>query len=80
MTRKLPLVIDTPEKIKALRKSMNLRQGEFWGRIGVTQSGGSRYESGRNIPLSTLMLVQIVYGERHDSTALIRYLREACVD
>ncbi|WP_310449563.1 hypothetical protein [Sulfuritalea sp.] len=31
-------------------------QKDFWIRYGVTQSGGSRYESGRNIlkPLLTL--------------------------
>lgn len=32
------------------RKKENLNQKEFWSRYGVTQSGGSRYESGRNIP------------------------------
>lgn len=46
MTKKLPLVIDSPEKIKALRKSLKLSQVEFWERVGITQSGGSRYEKG----------------------------------
>lgn len=35
---------------KDVRKSMNLTQAEFWTVFGVTQSGGSRYESGRRIP------------------------------
>ncbi|MCF8184920.1 MAG: helix-turn-helix domain-containing protein [Polynucleobacter sp.] len=32
------------------RKKASLNQKDFWARYGVTQSGGSRYESGRNIP------------------------------
>ena len=40
-----------------LRKSEGLNQSQFWTRFGVTQSGGSRYESGRNIPLTTAMLL-----------------------
>lgn len=32
------------------RKKEDLNQKDFWIRYGVTQSGGSRYESGRNIP------------------------------
>lgn len=39
------------------RKKQNSNQTEFWARFGVTQSGGSRYESGRNIskPLAILL-------------------------
>jgi DNA-binding transcriptional regulator YiaG len=45
--------------IVAARKKQNLNQTEFWARYGVTQSGGSRYEAGRNIPkpLAILMLL-----------------------
>ena len=35
---------------------------EFWKRVGVTQSGGSRYESGRNIPRPVQLLLTLVYG------------------
>ena len=35
---------------------------KFWSRVGVTQSGGSRYESGRNIPRPVQMLLRIAYG------------------
>lgn len=31
-------------------------QDEFWRRLGVTQSGGSRYESGRAIPTPSAIL------------------------
>lgn len=36
------------------------------GGIGVTQSGGSRYESGRNIPRSVNELLRLVYVEGVD--------------
>jgi hypothetical protein len=39
------------------RRSLGENQATFWGRFGVTQSGGSRYESGRTVPLPTAMLV-----------------------
>ena len=41
------------------RKQMGLNQSEFWSRFGVTQSGGSRYESGREIagPTQILMIL-----------------------
>lgn len=32
------------------RKAGNLNQADYWRRFGVTQSGGSRYESGRPVP------------------------------
>lgn len=49
-----------------LRKSTGLNQAEFWGRVGVTQSGGSRYESGRCMPRPVRMLVEIAYAEEGD--------------
>ncbi len=36
--------------ISDTRKKQGINQAEFWRQYGVTQSGGSRYESGRNIP------------------------------
>lgn len=36
--------------IADVRTKEGLSQKDFWVRYGVTQSGGSRYESGRNIP------------------------------
>jgi transcriptional regulator with XRE-family HTH domain len=44
--------------LEAFRRSRGETQTEFWTRFGVTQSGGSRYESGREMPLPTAMLVQ----------------------
>jgi DNA-binding transcriptional regulator YiaG len=39
------------------RKKEGLNQLDFWTRYGVTQSGGSRYESGRNIPKPLAILL-----------------------
>lgn len=39
------------------RKKQGLNQTEFWTRYGVTQSGGSRYESGRGIPKPLAILL-----------------------
>ncbi len=39
------------------RKKENLNQNDFWLRYGVTQSGGSRYESGRHIPKPLAILL-----------------------
>jgi transcriptional regulator with XRE-family HTH domain len=46
---------------RALRNSLGLNQSEFWGRLGVTQSGGSRYENGRRMPPPVRKLLGIVY-------------------
>ena len=44
-----------------LRKSLGLNQADFWGRLAVTQSGGSRYENGRSMPAPVRILLGIVY-------------------
>jgi len=44
-----------------IRKRLRMNQSEFWSRIGVTQSGGSRYESGRSLPKPVRELVRLVY-------------------
>lgn len=43
--------------IAAARAKENLNQTAFWARYGVTQSGGSRYEAGRNIPKPLAILL-----------------------
>jgi transcriptional regulator with XRE-family HTH domain len=44
-----------------IRKKLGLNQIEFWSKIGVTQSGGSRYESGRSMPKPVRELLRLVY-------------------
>lgn len=50
-----------PINARELRIRMDLNQSDFWSRIYVTQSGGSRYESGRNMPKCTRMMVHLVH-------------------
>jgi transcriptional regulator with XRE-family HTH domain len=61
--------IHNPREIR-LRLGMN--QQEFWGRIGVTQSGGSRYESGRNMPKPVRELLRVVHLDQIDLKKLNR--------
>ena len=49
-----------------IRRKLGLNQSEFWGNIGVTQSGGSRYESGRNMPRPVRELLRLVHIEGLD--------------
>lgn len=74
----------TPEKIDAreIRKKLGLNQQQFWSKIGVTQSGGSRYESGRNMPRPVRELLRLVHVEqvdiqriRKEDVDVIEYLR-----
>ena len=48
--------------VREIRRKLGLNQSQFWSKIGVTQSGGSRYESGRNIPRPVQLLLTLVYG------------------
>jgi transcriptional regulator with XRE-family HTH domain len=44
-----------------IRKKLGINQIDFWSKIGVTQSGGSRYESGRSMPKPVRELLRLVY-------------------
>jgi len=64
-------VIRLFEKIlnpRDIRRKLGLNQQEFWTKIGVTQSGGSRYESGREMPKPVLELLRLVHVEQIDLT------------
>jgi transcriptional regulator with XRE-family HTH domain len=58
-----------PREIR-LRRGLN--QERFWSQIGVTQSGGSRYESGRTMPKPVRELLRLVHVERIDLTQIKR--------
>ena len=69
---------------REIRLRLNLNQQEFWGQIGVPQSGGSRYESGRNMPKPVRELLRLVHVDQVDlkkinrnDVALISYLKAA---
>jgi len=74
------------DKIDAreIRRKTGMNQQQFWARLGVTQSGGSRYESGRNIPRPVQHLLRLVHVEQIDIQKIkredyevIEYLRSA---
>jgi transcriptional regulator with XRE-family HTH domain len=49
--------------LREIRRRLRLNQQEFWSRVGVTQSGGSRYESGRSMPKPVRELLRLVHIE-----------------
>lgn len=48
----------------ALRKGLKLNQQDFWAALGVSQSGGSRYERGRKIPKPVATLLELVHVKK----------------
>ena len=60
--------------VRALRWNKMLKQGEFWQRIGVTQSGGSRYENGRKMPKPVQTLVLLAYGTATERKRVLKSL------
>ena len=52
------------ENVRQIRRNLGINQNEFWSAVGVTQSGGSRYESGRSIPNAVRELIRIVHIEK----------------
>ena len=56
--------------VDELRRKLGLNQHQFWSPIGVTQSGGSRYENGRNMPKPVRELVRLAYVEQIDLKAI----------
>lgn len=70
--------------VREIRRKLGLNQSQFWSKIGVTQSGGSRYESGRNIPRPVQALLRLVHVEqvdigkiRKDELDVIDYLKNS---
>lgn len=52
--------------IRGIRHKLGLNQQQFWSKLGVTQSGGSRYESGRNMPRAVRQLLRLIHVEQID--------------
>src|ERR671919_976299 len=69
---------------REIRRRLRMNQQEFWSRIGVTQSGGSRYESGRTMPKPVRELLRLVHIEgialeraRGEDFEVVSYLKKA---
>lgn len=65
----------TGEEIRTLRNKLGLNQSEFWKFFMTTQSGGSRYESGRDIPGPVQLLLNIAFGTDKKHEEIITALR-----
>jgi transcriptional regulator with XRE-family HTH domain len=72
---------------RALRVQLDLNQQEFWSAIGVTQSGGSRYENDRRIPKPVMELLRLRYqmgikldGITEDNAAVVRAIASGELD
>ena len=72
---------------RAIRRKLGLNQQQFWSKIGVTQSGGSRYESGRNMPRPVQQLLRLVHVEqidigkiKRDDWEVVEYLKSSDPD
>jgi transcriptional regulator with XRE-family HTH domain len=55
----------------AIRRRLGMTQEKFWGTLRVTQSGGSRYESGRDMPPPVRELLRVVYAESNPTTVSV---------
>ena len=58
--------------VREIRRKLGMNQQQFWSKLGVTQSGGSRYESGRNIPRPVQQLLRLVHVEHIDISKVKR--------
>ena len=72
---------------REIRRRLGLNQEQFWTQIGVTQSGGSRYESGREMPRPVKELLRLVHVEQIDLSQvkridfeIISYLKDSHPD
>ena len=69
---------------RQIRNRLSMNQQEFWARVGVTQSGGSRYESGRKMPKPVRELLRLVHIEgielanaRRDDLEIVAFLKKS---
>ena len=70
----------TGEAALAMRQKAGTNQSVFWSRVGIGQSAGSRYESGRNIPRTVQMLLRIAYGPKAQSAKQVEALRPVAAE
>lgn len=88
--QKVPATVKILDRVlnpREIRRRLGMNQEQFWTQIGVTQSGGSRYESGRDMPRPVKELLRLVHVEQLDLTQvkrvdfeIIGYLKESHPD
>ena len=73
---KLPkLFLAKGEAALSYRRKLGMSQALFWSRVGVGQSGGSRYESGRRVPRPVQTLLHLAYAPEDQALAMFNYRR-----
>lgn len=66
-----PASVPSINDLKKYRISKRESQEKFWGRFGVTQSSGSRFETGLAIPAPVALLLKLyVNGKLNDGDLL----------
>lgn len=68
------------EKLLTFRKELGLNQLQFWSKVGVTQSGGSRYESGRTVPKPVVLALVVAYIPSNKLSLALNKIREGSFD
>lgn len=51
-----------PEKLRKHRRKARESQDRFWSKFGVTQSRGSRFEQGAEIPMPVAILLRLYFN------------------
>jgi len=65
------VLVITGLQAKEMRSKTGQNQSQFWNPIGVTQSGSSRYEAGRDIPRPTQLLLVLKVGTKKERLAVL---------
>jgi len=71
------LEVKSAVKLTKLRQKAGLSQSEFWERVGITQSGGSRYEKGQLVRKPLRMLLTMAYGSPKDRERVVQQLAKS---
>lgn len=57
-------LVSGPVALRQFRMSKRESQATFWARFGVTQSSGSRFETGLGVPPAVALLVKLYANGR----------------
>lgn len=63
-TMPAPVRVSGPVALRQFRMSKRESQATFWARFGVTQSSGSRFETGLGVPPAVALLVKLYANGR----------------
>lgn len=80
MAAQLKILCNDGIEARKLRRDLGMNQAEFWGRVMVTQSGGSRYESGREMPEQVALLLHLTFASEVNANRLLTELRSGTLN